>query len=394
MARPGLSRNTKVLSFASLLVDMSSEMMTFLIPFFMITLGGSVMFIGAMEGIDALVIGIMAITSGIISMRIGRVKWPIIAGYSLSAFFKGLLLFASTPLHVFLLRILERLGKGVRETPRDALIAHSEPAENLGRAFGFRKLSDNIGAISGPFIASLIIMFYFNNSHSADSYRFIFSLALIPAVMAVLLLVFMLRDVQFRPVKASIASMRAILRSPKASGFVGICLLLALANFSPYFFLIRAGETMDLGMVGWSYFIYNLFYAIFSYPAGFLSDRFGPKRALMLGVVFFICALFGFVFLDSMYGVIGMFALLGAFMSFLQTVPHAFISRTVPKQNAAEAVGAYRGAVGIIGFPANLLAAFLWETTILSSHASFLFSLALAVLALILLLPMKVNHEN
>lgn len=385
-----LSRNTKVLSFASFLVDTSTEMMNFLIPFFMINvLGGSVLLVGLMEGLDALVVGAMAIASGILSARLGRVKWPIVAGYSISAFFKGLLIFAVSPLQVLFIRIFERLGKGVRETPRDALIAMSEPPANFGRAFGFRKLLDNLGAIAGPFIASVLIMLYFNNSHSADSYRFIFSLGLIPAVIAVVFLIALIRDTPSRPVKTSIASMKAILRSPKAKGFVSVCLLLALANFSSYFFLIRAGEVMDLVMVGWSYFVYNFFYAIFSYPAGFLSDRFGPKRAMAAGAALFLCALAGFAFLSSSIAIMAMFGLLGMFMSFLQTVPHAFITSTVPKEETPAAVGAYRGAVGLIGLPANLFAAFLWGTSVFSVHASFLFSLVTAGLAFVLLLLMK-----
>lgn len=380
-----LSRNTLILSSTSFLVDISSEMIFPLLPFFLINILFAPDYaIGLMEGISGLVISLLAFFSGVYTDRLGRKKTTILSGYSISTLFKGFLIVATSWQQIFVLRILERLGKGMRETPRDALIALSEPPKNLGRAFGFRKLFDNIGAILGPLIASVIVLLYFNNSHSAESYRFLFTIGLFPAILSVILLLF-LQDHATRQ-KQPIASLRELFQSRKLRNLLVVSAVFSLGQFTTFFFLLRANQYMELYLVPLAYLAFNIFYALFSLPVGYFTDRFGAKNALTVGFLCFLVVLLGFGLFPSLQTIFLMFLLLGIFMAVVETVPQVFIVRTVQKDQYASAIGTYKGVVGLLALPANIFAGLLWSVNLFTIPGTFVFSIVTTILALFLLI--------
>ncbi|HID73221.1 TPA: MFS transporter, partial [Candidatus Micrarchaeota archaeon] len=214
-----VSRNSKLLGTASMLTDVSTEMIYPLLPFFLTDiLFAPVFVIGLMASLGEFTVAVMGFLSGMYSGAIGKRKAIIITGYSASAIFKGFLALVTSWPQVVFLRVLDRAGKGIRDVPRDALIGLSEPKSNLGRAFGFRKLMDNIGAILGPLAATAFVILFFNSVHTEESYRTLFLLAVIPAALAVAVLLF-LRDPKTEK-SASVKILTDVFRVPNFRQFM------------------------------------------------------------------------------------------------------------------------------------------------------------------------------
>ncbi len=385
MGKKGLSRNTKLLSVASFLVDVSSEMVFPLLPFFVtVILGAPVLAIGLMESLGEAAVAITAILSGFYSDKIGKRKNLIIGGYSLSAIFKGFLAIVTSWQQVILLRVLERIGKGMRDTPRDALIGLSESRETLGRAFGFRKFLDNMGAVLGPFITALLLILLFNEQHTDVAYRTIFLIAVIPAALAVIGL-FFLRD---KPSKVEVPKLafRRILSNKKVRNFILVMTFLYIGNFSAMFFLLRAGDFMPLYLIPLLYLAYNAAYTAFSLPSGIMAGRLGARKTVLFAMLLFIAALAGVAFFPSVPVIFFMLFLAGWFMAIAKTAPQVFIVNNMEKNNLASAVGSYRGLTGLALLPANLLAGLLWTVTVFSVPATFIFSIATTAISIVLLL--------
>lgn len=381
----GISRNTKILGFSSFLTDLSSEMIFPLLPFFLTAiLGAPVFAVGLMESLSESVVALAAIASGFYADRTGKKKGIIVAGYSLSAAFKAFLVIVTTWQQVIGLRVLERIGKGMRDAPRDALIGMSESKDTLGKAFGFRKLLDNAGAVLGPFIAALLIALFFNSQHIDESYRFVFLIALIPAVLAVVALLFV-KDIPSEKESPKIA-FHNLLSNKKARNFIIVMAVLSLGNFSAMFFLLRANDFITLLLIPISYMIFNVSYTIFSMPSGIMADRLGPKKSLFFAMVLFIITLIGFAFYPSPAILFLMFVVLGWFMAIFETAPQVFLINNTSKNNYASVMGSYRGLTGLAALPANLMAGILWTIPLFSVPSTFVFSIATTLVAMVLLL--------
>ena len=379
----GVSRNTKLLSIASFLVDISSEMIYPLLPFFLTNvLLAPAFVIGLMESIGGFTIAVSGFLSGIYSERIGKRKSIIIAGYSISALFKAVLVFLTSWPQLVLLRVLERAGKGIRDVPRDALIGLSEEKSNLGKAFGFRQMLDNAGAILGPLIATVLLALL-GNGMLDETYRMMFIASVVPAAIAVMVLFF----IQDYPTQKAPAMQ--ILRSVADSGQIRQFLIagcvFSLGQFSMMFFLLRANDFAPLVLIPVLYLAYNVFYTLFALPAGLLSDRIGAKRTLTLGMLLYLAALAGFAFFPSVLMMFFAFALLGFFMAISETVPQTLIVRSVERGQYASAIGTYRGIIGVCALPANLVAGALYAFTVFSSPETFIFSIATTIIGIILL---------
>ncbi len=384
-AGKGISRNTKILGVASFLVDLSSEMIFPLIPFFLTAiLGAPVFAIGLMESLGESVVAITTLASGFYSDKIGKRKRLIVAGYGMSALFKGFLAIVTSWPQVIFLRLLERVGKGLRITPRDALIGLSESKSTLGKAFGFRKFLDNIGAVLGPLIAAILIAFLFNNQQTEEAYRSLFLIAVIPAVFAVIALLFV-RDKPSKTESPKIA-FKHIFSNSKVRNFIIVMSFMYLGVFSLMFFLIRAGEYMALFLIPIAYMAYNVSYTIFSMPSGIMADKFGAKKSLLFSMLLFLAALVGFAFYPSVAVVFFMFIVLGWFMSIAKTAPQIFLIKHIQGNNFASAIGSYKGLTGIAALPANLFAGFLWTVTLFTVPATFVFSIVTTAIAIVLLL--------
>lgn len=379
-----LSNNTKLTGLASMLVDASSEMIFPLLPFFLTAvLGAPVLAVGLMESLGEFATAVTSLLAGLYSDKIGKRKNIIILGYTLSGLLKGMFIIATAWPQVVLFKIIERVGKGMRESPRDALIALSEKPETLGQAYGYRKFMDNIGALIGPLLATIFLILFFNNTHNGENYRMLFAIALIPAVLGIVVL-FFLKD-QYSAKKPVLVNLKSVMANQEVVNFSVIMALFTIGQFSMMFFLLRANEFMPLYLIPVVYLVYNAAYTMFTLPAGLLIGRMGSRKTILFGISLFATAVFIMAFLPSIPTIFIAFLLTGCFMAIGEVVPQAFIVKRTEKGSHAATLGFYRSAVGIAALPANLLAGMLWGINILGAPAAFLLSLATSLAAGLLL---------
>lgn len=382
-ARSFLSRNLILVGLASLLTDMSSEMVYPILPLFLTaTLGASPRVLGLIEGIVEATASLTRVMSGWISDVMGRRKPFAVGGYALSVVGKlSLYLAASWPL-VLGGRVLDRFGKGIRTAPRDALLAESVPSDQRGRAFGFHKAMDTLGAVLGVICAYLLI----RAGHSDLRTVLVWSLA--PAALAVVVLCF-LRETgrgrhagSNRPrVKLSDAWHRA---PSRLRLFYLIVFLFALGGSSNQFLLLRArglgfsdADTILL------YLVYNLTYLVFSYPAGKLSDRIGRAPLLIAGYFIYTVSYAAFALVDHLPAPTTslwlLFALYGCYIGLTDGVEKALVSDMSPSDARATFLGLHATITALGLFPASLIAGWLYDAV--APSTAFLFGSACALVA-------------
>jgi MFS family permease len=373
-----LSRDTKILGLNSLLTDVSTEMMVPLLPFFITqTLGASALILGLIEGWAEVSVSLLDMASGWLSDRLKRRKPLVIFGYGLSAIIKPMFSVATTWPQVFVFRIAERIGKGIRRVPRDAMIGSLEKTDNLGKAFGFRKMMDSAGAMLGPIIAAALLLHFGGEMPDEEIYRMIFLLAVIPAAIGVLLL-FLVEEKKEELAKISSG---AKLISKDFSRFLMVAAFFSLAQMGIAFFILKGGESLPLVMVPIAYLAYNAAYTVFAMPAGILTDALGPKKMLTFAYALFALLCLSFAFSSGYILTLILFAALGIFMAVMQTTPRVYLVQTAPGHRYATAIGTYQGVTGLLLLPANLLAGALWETEFAGAHLPFLLSAGIALLA-------------
>ena len=381
--RKGLSRDTKILGATSFLTDVSTEMMVPLLPLFITqALGAPAFILGLIEGWAAVSVSLLDMASGWLSDKLKKRKSFLIAGYGLSTLTKPLFAFASAWPQMFLLRFIERMGKGIRRVPRDAMIGAAEPRANLGKAFGFRKMLDSAGAILGPLLAALLLFHFGGEMPDDEIYRTIFLLAAIPAAIGTLLL-FLIKEKREELAKIS-SSARIV--SKEFSGFLLVAAFFSIAQMGIAFFILRAGEVLPLVMVPIAYLAYNAAYTVFAMPAGILTDRFGPRAMLVFAYSLFGALCIMFAIFSGYAALLFLFALLGVFMAVVETTPRVYLVETTPGNKYATAIGTYQGVTGLLMLPANLVAGALWGFHVFGFHAPFVFSACIAILAAIGLL--------
>ncbi len=377
----GLSRNTKILGTVSFLNDASSEMLEPIIPLFLTSvLGAGALVIGLLEGVSEMVVALLRILSGWISDRYRSRRKLVLFGYSLSTVTKAFFPFAATWPQFFAAKTVERVGKGVRTPARDALIGESEPSGGLGKAFGFRKMMDSAGAILGPLLAAFFLV-YFSGMGEEWAYRTIFMIAVLPAALGVGMLFFV------REKKEELGKIKdkAKIFDGQLRAFILVAALFSIAQMGTAFFILRANELLPLVMVPIAYLAYNIVYTTMSLPIGVLTDRLGAKGMMTVAYGFFAAAALVFGFLGGPLAAFIGFALLGFFIAIAETSPRVYLVKAVPGHRYASAIGAYQGLTGIMFLPANLIAGLLWEVQVMGAHAPFVFSAAVAVVAMVLM---------
>jgi len=294
---------------------------------------------------------------------------------------KPLLAFAySWPAVLRPFRCLDRMGKGIRRAPRDAMIASRE--KDLGSAFGFRKMMDSAGALLGPILATLILLYLGGTMPTGEIYRTIFLLAVIPAAIGVALL-FLVKEKKEELAKISSS---AKLISKDFSTFLMVAAFFSLAQMGIAFFILKGSEVLPLVFVPIAYLAYNAIYAVFAMPVGIITDFLGPKRMLTFAYLLFASICLLFAFFGGPIMMLILFGLLGVFMAVMQTTPRVFLVQTAPGHKYATAIGTYQGVTGLLLLPANLVAGLLWHIEIAGAHLPFLFSAAIAILAAVALL--------
>ena len=349
-----------ILGFVSMLMDISSEMIHSLLPLFMVgTLGASVFMVGLIEGLAESTALIVKVFSGTLSDYLGKRKGLAVFGYALGALSKPLFAIAPVIGVVLTARFLDRIGKGIRGAPRDALVADIAPAEIRGAAFGLRQSLDTIGAFLGPLLAVGLMLLW------ANDFRAVFWVAVIPGLMAVALLVFGLREPEpQQTAKRSNPIQRESLKRLSGSYWwvVGIGAVFTLARFSEAFLVLRAMQGgVPVALVPLVMVAMNLVYALSAYPFGKLSDRMSHKTLLALGLIVLIAADLVLASNDHWGVVLAGVALWGVHMGMTQGLLATMIADTAPADLRGTAYGFFNLVSGLAMLVASVLAGLLWD---------------------------------
>ena len=348
------------LGFVSLLMDVSSEMVHSLLPLFMVgSLGVSVAVVGLIEGLAEATALITKVFSGVISDYVGKRKVLAVIGYGLGALTKPLFALATGPGLIFSARMLDRVGKGIRGAPRDALVADITPPEQRGAAFGLRQALDTVGAFVGPLMAVGLMLLW------ANDYRAVFAVAVIPAALAVLLLIFGVREPQRAPGAARVNPItRANLKrlSPAYWWVVGIGAVFTLARFSEAFLVLRAEQTgVAVALVPLVMVAMNLVYAVSAYPFGKLSDSMSHTRLLFWGLLVLIGADVVLALCTHWTGLLVGVALWGIHMGMTQGLLAAMVADVAPADLRGTAYGFFNLMSGLAMLLASVVAGGLWQ---------------------------------
>ena len=374
----GFARNIIIVGFVSLFTDLSSQMVFPVVPLFLLSLGASAWVVGLVEGAAETTASLLKVFSGYWSDKIKRRKPFVFAGYGLSSLTKPLFAFAQIWQFVLFFRVVERVGKGIRDAPRDAIIAESVDVSIRGKAYGFQRAMDGIGSFSGAIIAVILLPLF--------GYRDLFLIAFIPGVIAVLFILFIKEKQEPNiPLKYPSTPLRvSIKRLPRnLQIFILVSTIFACANFGYAFLIIKAkyiGFSDNITLL--LYVLFYIVYTLFTIPAGILSDRIGRKPVLVAGYVLFAATAVCLVFTSQLSMLIFVFILYGIFFGLIDGVQRAFVVDLAPSNLKGTALGTFHTATGLIALPAGFIAGILWDS--ISPEATFLFALSLSVCSILL----------
>ncbi len=359
-SRPALPRSVVALGFVSLAMDLSSEMIHALLPLFMVgTLGLSVAAVGLIDGIAEASASITKVFSGWLSDRLRRRKPLILLGYGLGALSKPLFPLAAGALPVLAARFADRIGKGIRGAPRDALIADVTPARIRGRAFGLRQSMDTVGAFAGPLLAIALMLLLSNDIRS------VFWIAVIPAAIAVLIVLFAVEEPSHAAEDAAGAPLRLteLKRLDRAYWVVvGVGLLFTLARFSEAFLILKASdEGLPLWLAPMVLVVMNLVYSAAAYPAGIASDRIGTRGLLLASLAVLAAADLLLAFVPGLTAAFAAIALWGLHMGLSQGLLSRLVADRSPAPLRGSAFGLFNLAGGVAMLAASVTAGLLWD---------------------------------
>lgn len=357
-----ITRTIWILSLVSLFTDTASEMLYPIMPFYLKSIGFSVMLIGILEGLAEATAGLSKGYFGKLSDSSGRRVPFVRIGYALSAISKPMMALFIFPLWIFFARTTDRLGKGIRTGARDAILSDEATPATKGKVFGFHRSMDTLGAVLGPSLALLFLYLH------PESYRALFFIAFIPGLLAIVA-TFVLTD-KGKGKKSGggkkAASAFSFLGYWKVSPIlyrkvvVGL-LAFTLFNSSDVFLLLKAKQAglNDTAVIG-IYIFYNLVYALFSFPAGILADKVGLKRVLVLGLLIFAATYLGMAYVTSIYAIAAMFLLYGIYAAATEGISKAWITNIADKKDTATAIGTFTGFQSICTMLASSLAGLIW----------------------------------
>lgn len=392
MAAPRpIPRTVWALGLVSLCMDVSSEMIHALLPLYLTTtLGASVAFVGLLEGIAEATAAIVKVFSGYLSDRLGRRKPLILIGYGLGALSKPFFAMAGAPATVLAARFADRIGKGMRGAPRDALVADVTPEEIRGRAFGLRQSLDTVGAFLGPLLALGLMAF------TADNMRAVFWVAILPGLLAVLLVIFGVEDraaPQGRAARPPPIRVADLARLPRAFWAVtALGVVFTLARFSEAFLVLRAHDLgLAIGLAPLVLVGMNVVYALGAYPAGAWSDRTSPATLLLASLAALVAADLALAYAPGLVGAFAGVALWGVHMALSQGLLAKLVADVAPADLRGSAFGLFNLACGLAMLAASLLAGLLWQSA--GAAATFLAGAAFAALSAGLTLVLRLSAE-
>ncbi|RLF36980.1 MAG: MFS transporter, partial [Thermoplasmata archaeon] len=376
-----IGMNIILLGIVSFLNDASSEMITPILPLFIMSLGGTGVILGLIGGLRDSISSLLKVICGYWSDKTGKRKIFVFSGYITSAVFKLLLSFSTIWQHVLLFSGLERVGKGIRTAPRDAIIADSMP-EKRGRGFGIHRALDTAGAIIGSILAFILIWY------GALNFNIII---LIAACIAFLSFIPLLFVKEIKRKKQDITFKISIKTIPKPLKlFLIVSIVFSLSNFS-YMFFISKTQTLfpkEMTIAGpiMLYIVFNIFYAGLAIPFGLLSDKIGRKKVLLIGYLLFSVTMAGFALFSSIPMFIVLFALYGIVYAIVDGNQRAFVSDLSPENLRSTSLGIYHTLVGLVALPSSIIAGLIWD--IISPEMTFVFGMFFSLTASILLLTL------
>ena len=422
--KPRLHRNVWAASGTSFLTDVSSEMLLNVLPLFLANvLGVRVWAVGLVEGLADATASILKLYSGWLSDRLGTRKWPAVAGYAISAVSKPFYLLASTWGAVAAIRWGDRVGKGVRTAPRDALLADSTPPQRRGLAFGLHRAADTAGAVIGIAVSIWVVQRVQGGGAllEAETFRSLVLWSIVPAVLGVAVLVAGARDVGVGrrggrrnggESRGSADSKRAGTGRPRLglrglgrgfAAFVVCSVIFEFGNSADAFLVLRAQERgLSVAGILWLLLAFNVVYTLVSTPAGSLADRVPRKRVVAAAWGLYALVYLGFAMAESVTHVTVLYLLYGCYHGLAAGAAKALVADLVPATRRGTAYGGYAAAIGLATLPASVLAGVLWEGLFawegFGPAAPFVFGAAMAVVAAVLLLVMvpggRVNSEE
>ncbi|MGB9634962.1 MAG: MFS transporter [Candidatus Micrarchaeia archaeon] len=342
-----------LLSITSFINDVSSEMILPILPFFLASFGITPVFIGLVGGVRDSLSSLLKVFSGYLSDRIGKRMPFIYTGYFISSVFKVLLAFSPTWLFAIIFSSLERIGKGVRDAPRDALIGSLMP-ERTGEGFGIQRSLDTAGAFIGTIL--IILLFYYFGFE-------LFSIILLAGFIGLLSLIPLLFVREEKYDKVTRGMFFSIKNIPKeAKMLILVASVFTLANFSYMFFIMKAQvETGSLIYPVLLYLLYNLFYALSAYPLGTFADIIGKKKTLALGYFMFSFVMFGMIYAHDIFSLTVLFVLYGISVGIVETIHKAYVYDLSSKDTKGVSAGVFQASIGIMALPASIIAGGLWE---------------------------------
>ena len=374
----GFNRNILFTGLTSFLTDTSVKMVYSVMPMFLISIGASKTSLALIEGVAESTSALIKAVSGFWSDKIGKNKPFMLIGYGLSALIIPLYTFVISPVQVLVLRFIERFGKGIRAAPRDSLIAGSITEGDSGRSFGLQKAMDNSGAIAGPLIAFTML------SLLPGNYRLIFLFAGIPALLAIFVIIFGIREA--RKSRYELFTIFHFRELPvKYYLFLGIIFIFTLGNSTDALLMVKANEVgVKVALIPLVYLVTSVVSVLASIPVGSLADRIGKEKILITGFLIYAVVYYGFGVTTTTGAIVALFALYGLYSAATDGIQKAFISDMIDRNKKGTGLGIYNALLGITLLPASLIAGLLYDK--INSSIPFYFGAATAAISAILML--------
>lgn len=382
-------KNILSLSAVSFINDISSKMILPVLPLFITAIGGAGFAVGLVTGVGKSIASIMKVLVGYWSDKSGKRKIFVLGGYATSAFGKLLMAVAVIWPHAVVFRAIERVGKGLRAAPRDAILAASTEQVSRGKWFGVHRAMDSGGAVVGSLITFALLWW------AGLDMRIIFAIAGSVAFLSIVPILFVKEKKAAIPEEKKTLAIQLQSLSPELRRFIAIAAIFALGNFGYMFFVLRS-QTAFSGLLSVAapvllYALYNLFSSIFAVPAGKLSDRFGRKPILAIGFGLFALVSAGFIFATSVWMMIVLFVLFGTSYALFNANQRAYVSDISREDNRATALGTFQTVISIVALPAGMIAGALWD---IAPLWTFVYGAGLTGLAALLLIVVPTKKSN
>jgi len=381
----GYKKNILFTGITSFLTDTSVKMVYSIMPLFLMSIGASKTTLALIEGIAESTASLIKAFSGFWSDKIGKNKPFLIIGYGLSALVIPIYVIVISPVQVLILRFIERFGKGIRAAPRDSLIAGSVLNNDTGRGFGLQKAMDNSGAIAGPLIAFGLL------SAFTENYRLIFLIAGIPAIIAILVIFFGIKEAKKN--KHELFTRFHFNDFPsKYYFFLGILFIFTLGNSTDALLLVKANETgIKVVLIPLVYLITNSVSVLAAVPLGALSDKIGKEKLLIAGFLIYSIVYYGFGATSETGIIFGLFALYGFYSAATDGIQKAFVSDMVDSNKRGTGLGIFNALLGITLLPASLIAGYMYDK--INSSIAFYFGAVTAALSALLMLIYYLKYK-